>query len=150
MIFVVKSASNRENNVIESMVEKVEKNNLGIYSIIIPIGLKGYLFLEAENRDAAEQVVFNVRFARGLLTKPLEYKDIERIVKPSVKDVSIDIGDTIEMVGATLKGEKARVLRVDKRKEEVVVSLLGSLVQMELTVKIDDVKVIIRGEDDDN
>jgi len=150
MIFVVKSASNRENNVIESMIERVEKRNLGVYSIISPIGLKGYLFLEAENKDAAEQVVFNIRFARGLLTKTLEYKDVERILKPSVKDVSIDIGDTIEMVGATLKGEKAKVLRVDKRKEEVVVSLLGSLVQMELTVKIDDVKVIRKGEDDDN
>ena len=41
---------------------------------------------------------------------------------------------------------KAKVVRIDKQKEEVVVSLLGAVVPLPVTVKIDNVKVIRRDE----
>ena len=63
-----------------------------------------------------------------------------------VEDTLLGVGDVIEMIGSTLKGEKAKVLRIDKQKEEVVVSLFGAVVPLPVTVKIDDVKVIRREE----
>ena len=54
------------------------------------------------------------------------------------------------MIGATLKGEKAKVLRIDKQKEEVVVSLLGAAVPLPVTVKVDNVKVIRREGEEEN
>ena len=63
--------------------------------------------------------------------------------------VSIKEGDIVEMIGATFKGEKAKVLRVDKQKEEVIVSLLGAAVSFPVTVKIDNVKVIRREDMED-
>ena len=41
--------------------------------------------------------------------------------------------------------------RIDKQKEEIVVSLLGAAVQFPVTVKLDNVKVIRReeGEEDE-
>jgi hypothetical protein len=46
-----------------------------------------------------------------------------------------------------LKGEKAKVLRVDKQKEEVVVSLLGAVVPLPVAIKLDNVKVVRREDD---
>jgi transcription termination/antitermination protein NusG len=71
------------------------------------------------------------------------------MVQPTVESVSIKEGDIVEMIGSTLKGEKAKVLRIDKQKEEVVVSLFGAVVPLPVTVKIDNIKVI-RREDAEN
>jgi len=73
------------------------------------------------------------------------------MVQPTIESVSIKEGDIVEMIGSTLKGEKAKVLRIDKQKEEVVVSLFGAVVPLPVTVKIDNVKVIRREDlEDDN
>ena len=66
------------------------------------------------------------------------------MIEPSVEDVSIKEGDIVEIIGSTLKGEKAKVIRIDKQKEEVVVSLLGAVVPLPVTVKIDNIKVVRR------
>ena len=150
MIFVAKITSNKEESILESISDRVRKKGLNVYSLISPHGLKGYLFVEAESRDAAEKAIYNIRFVKGLLSRAVEYKDIENILKPSMTNVSINKGDIVEMIGSTLKGEKAKVLRVDKQKEEVTVSLLGSLVQMQLKLKIDDVKVIRREKENED
>ena len=71
------------------------------------------------------------------------------MVQPTIESVSIKEGDIVEMIGSTLKGEKAKVLRIDKQKEEVVVSLFGAVVPLPVTVKIDNIKVI-RREDAEN
>lgn len=59
--------------------------------------------------------------------------------------------DIVEMIAKPFKKEKAKVVRIDKQKGEVVVSLLGAVVPFSATVKIDNVKVIRReeGNEDD-
>jgi transcriptional antiterminator NusG len=61
-------------------------------------------------------------------------------------EVTMKEGDIVEIIGSTLKGEKAKVLRIDKQKEEVTVSLLGAVVPLPVTLKLDNVKVIMREE----
>ena len=51
------------------------------------------------------------------------------------------------MIAEPFKKEKANVLRIDKQKEEVVVSLLGAVVPLPVTVKLDNVKVIRREDE---
>ena len=71
------------------------------------------------------------------------------MVEPTATTISIKDGDIVEIIGSTLKGEKAKVLRIDKQKEEVTVSLLGAVVPLPVTIKLDNVKVIRRdGEDE--
>jgi transcriptional antiterminator NusG len=48
------------------------------------------------------------------------------------------------MIAEPFKKEKAKVIRIDKQKEEVVVSLLGAVVPLPVTVKLDNVRVIRR------
>jgi len=132
------------------IADRAKKKNLNVYSVLRPHGLRGYIFLEAEDRESAEEAVFNLPYVKGIIGKTIEYAEIQGMVQPTIETVSIKEGDIVEMIGTTLKGEKAKVLRIDKQKEEVVVSLFGAVVPLPVTVKIDNVKVIRREEEEEN
>jgi len=150
MIFIIKVTTNKEERALDMIAEKVQKKNLNVYSVSRPHGLRGYILLEAEDRDSAEESVFNLPYIKGIVGKTISYDEIKAMVEPSASTITIKEGDIIEIIGATLKGEKAKVLRIDKQKEEVVVSLLGAVVPLPVTVKIDNVKVIRREEGEEN
>ena len=127
--------------------ERAEKKNIKVYSISRPHGLRGYVLLEAEDRDSAEEAVFNLPYVKGIIGKTLNYEEIENMIKPSVDAISIQEGDLVEIIAEPFKKEKAKVLRINKQKEEVVISLLGAVVPLPVTVKLDNVKVIRRGSE---
>ena len=146
MIFIIKVTTNKEERAVDMISEKAQKKNLNVHSVSRPHGLRGYILLEAEDRDSAEEAVFNLPYIKGIIGKTISYEEIKGMVEPSISTITIKEGDIVEMIGATLKGEKAKVLRIDKQKEEVVVSLLGAVVPLPVTVKLDNVKVIRREE----
>ncbi|MBI2043458.1 transcription elongation factor Spt5 [Candidatus Pacearchaeota archaeon] len=150
MIFIIKVITNKEDRAIEMVADRAEKKNLNVFSVSRPHGLRGYILLEAEDRESAEEAVFNLPYIKGIIGKTISYEEIKNMVEPSMTTISIKEGDIVEMIGATFKGEKAKVLRVDKQKEEVVVSLLGAAVSFPVTVKIDNVKVIRREDEEEN
>ena len=143
-IFIIKVTTNKEESTIDLIADRVKKKELNVYSVLHPHGLRGYIILEAEDKDSAEEAVFNLPYVKGIVGKTITYEEIKNMVEPSVETISIKEGDIVEMIGQTLKGEKAKVLRVDKQKEEVVVSLLGAVVPLPVTMKIDNVRVIRR------
>jgi|SRR3989344_1575704 len=147
MIFIVKVTTNKEDNVVEAISERVLKKNLTVFSVIRPHGLKGYIILEALDRDSAEEAAFNLPYVKGIIRKTVTYDEIKNMLEPKVEDYNIKEGDIVEMIGQTFKGEKAKVVRIDKAKGEVIVSLLGASVPIPVTVKISNVKVIRREED---
>jgi len=149
MIFIIKVTTNKEERAVDMVADRAEKKNLNVYSVLRPHGLRGYIFLESEDRESAEEAVFNLPYVKGIIGKTIEYSEIQGMVQPTMESVSIKEGDIVEMIGSTLKGEKAKVLRIDKQKEEVVVSLFGAVVPLPVTVKIDNIKVIRReGEEE--
>jgi len=150
MIFIIKVTTNKEENALDLISERVKKKNLNVYSILRPHGMRGYIMLEAEEREFAEEAVFNLPYVKGIVGKTIEYAEIENMIKPSLETISIQEGDIVEMISEPFKKEKAKVTRVDKQKGEVVVILLGAVVPLPVTVKIDNVKVIRRDEGEDN
>jgi len=149
MIFIIKVQTNKEENAAELIAEKALKKNIAVYSVTKAHGVKGYIFLEAEGRDSAEESVYNLPYIKGIIGKTIAYDEIKAMVEPTATTISIKENDIVEIIGATLKGEKAKVLRIDKQKEEVTVSLLGAVVPLPVTIKIDNVKVIRRDEGDE-
>jgi len=147
MIFIIKVTTNKEDKCVENIAERVNKKNLNVYSVLRPHGLRGYILLEAEDRESAEESVYNLQYVKGIIGKTLGYDEIKNMVESSAVSITIKEGDIVEIIGSTLKGEKAKVLRIDKQKEEIVVSLLGSVIPLPVTLKIDNVKVIRREED---
>jgi len=147
MIFIIKVTTNKEEKAVDMIAERAEKKGIDIYAVLRPHGLRGYVLVEAENRESAEEAVFNLPYVKGIIGKTIGYNEIKNMVEPSVTTISIKEGDIVEIIGSTLKGEKAKVIRIDKQKEEVVVNLLGAVVQLPVTLKIDNVKVIRREEE---
>src|SRR3989344_5316911 len=57
MIFIIKVTTNKEEKATEMVSEKAEKKNLNVFSVSRPHGLRGYIFLEAEDRESAEELL---------------------------------------------------------------------------------------------
>ena len=150
MIFIIKVTTNKEERAVDMISERAEKKQLNVFSVSRPHGLRGYVLLEAEDRESAEESVFNLPYVKGIVGKTISYEEIKNMVEPTVTNVLIKEGDIVEMIGTTFKGEKAKVLRIDKQKEEVVVSLLGAAVSFPVTVKIDNIKVIRREDEEED
>ena len=149
MIFIIKVTTNKEERAADMIAERAEKKNLRVYSVSRPHGLRGYVLLEAEDRESAEESVFNLPYVKGIIGKTINYEEIKNMVEPSVTTISIKEGDIVEIIAEPFKKEKAKVLRIDKQKEEVVVSLLGAVVPLPVTIKIDNVRVIRREENEE-
>ncbi len=146
MIFVIKVTTNKEERAVEMIAERAQKKNLNVFSVLRPHGLRGYILLEAEDRESAEEASFDLPYVKGIISKTITYDEIKNMIEPSVTTISIKEGDIVEMIAEPFKKEKAKVIRIDKQKEEVVVSLLGAVVPLPVTVKLDNVKVIRREE----
>jgi len=146
VIFIIKVTTNKEERAVDMISDRIKKKNLDVFSVSRPHGLRGYVLLEAENRDSAEEAVFNLPYVKGIIGKTIGYEEIKNMVEPSATTITIKEGDIVEMIAEPFKKEKAKVIRIDKQKEEVVVSLLGAVVPLPVTVKLDNVKVIRREE----
>ena len=149
MIFIIKVTTNKEERAVEMISEKAEKKNLNVYSVASPSGWRGYILLEAEDRESAEEAVFNLPYINGIIGKTIPYEEVQSAMEPSVATISIQEGDIVELISEPFKKEKAKVIRIDKQKEEVVVSLLGAVVPLPVTVKLDNVKVIRRDSEEE-
>ena len=148
MIFIIKVTTNKEEMAVDMIAERTEKKSLNVYSVSRPHGLRGYVLLEAEDRESAEEAVFNLPYVKGIIGKTISYEEVKNMIEPSVEVVSIKEGDIVEIISEPFKKEKAKVLRIDKQKEEVVVSLLGAVVPLPVTIKIDNVKVVRREDEE--
>jgi transcriptional antiterminator NusG len=147
-IFVIKVTTNKEERALEMISDKVKKKTLQVYSLTRPHGLRGYIFLEALDRETAEEAAFNLPYVKGIIGKTLTYEEIKNMLTPNLEEIKIDKGDIVEIIGEPFKKEKAKVVRVDKTKGELVVSLLNAVVPIPVTVRIDNVRVLRREEDE--
>ncbi len=150
VIFVVKVTTNKEEKALELVAEKVNKKKIGVYAVARPHGLRGYIFLEAPDREHAEEAVFNLPYVKGIIPKVISYDEVKSMLEPVAADVKIEKNDIVEIIAEPFKKEKAKVVRVDKGKGEAVVSLLGAAVPIPVTVKIDNLRVIRREDEEVN
>ncbi len=150
VIFALRTTANREDQVFDFVSSNAEKKGLEVYSVIRPHGMRGYIFVEALDRQNAEEAYSGVPYARGLLSKPVSYEEIEHMLEQIRKEINILKGDIVEIISGPFKREKAKVARIDQQKDEVVVELLESAVPIPITVRLDAVKVIRReGEEEE-
>ena len=147
MIFVIKVTTNKEERVADMIATQILKKKLNVYALARPKGLRGYILLEAADRDSAEEACFNLPYVKGIIGKTVDYEEVKNMIEPKITVVNIEKDDIVEILSDTFKKEKAKVIRIDKQKGEVVVSLLGAVVQIPVTLKIENVKVIRRSTD---
>ncbi len=145
-IYIVKVTTNKEDKALEMIADKVKKKKIDIYAIARPHGLRGYIFLESPDHKHAEDAVFNLPYVKGIIGETVTYDKVKQMLEPVAADIKIEKNDIIEIISEPFKNEKAKVVRVDKPKNECVVSLLGAAVPIPVTVKLDNIRVIRREE----
>ena len=148
-IFTLRTTANREDQVLDFIAANIEKKGLHVYSLFRPHGLRGYIFLEARSKADAEEACVGVPYARGILQGTVDYSEVEPMLEQAKVSVDIRKNDIVEVIAGPFKREKARVVRIDETKEDVVVELLEAAVPIPITVKLDSVKVIRREDEEE-
>lgn len=143
-VFVLRTTANREEQVLDFVSSNVQKKKLDVYAVFHPHGMRGYVFLEAKDRQSAEEAYIGIPYAKGLLKTPVQYSEIEGMLEQVKIKVNIQKNDIVEIIAGPFKHEKAKVVRIDLQKEEVVLELLETAIPIPLTLRLDAVKVIRR------
>src|SRR3989338_3088114 len=150
-IFSVRTTANREEQVVDFLAANAKKKGFEVYSVLKPHGMRSYIFIETPSLAEAEQAVFEVPYARGVLPRPIPYEEIEHMVEVvAKKEINIQKGDIAEIISGPFKREKCKITKFDKEKEDVVVELLEAAVPIPITLKMDALKVIRRDDEDED
>lgn len=145
-ILAVKTSIGHEKSVADSIASRAKREDSGIYSVLSPPTLRGYVLVESINPDRLEQIVKGIRRARGLVKGETTFKEINHFLTPKPLVSGVMEGDIVELVAGPFKGEKARVQHIDESKEEITVELFESMVPIPVTVRGDHVRVLEKEE----
>ena len=164
MIYVVKVTANQERIVAEmSYNEAMSKREDGIkegrevYGILYTTGLKAYVLVEADSPGTIEDLARNIPKTRGLLRKrkddvssagTISIKELEHTLMPTPIVEDVNKGDLIELIAGPFRGEKARVAKIDKTKNEITVELIEAAVPIPVVVRGDDIKILKKEKDE--
>ncbi len=141
-IVALKASIGHEKNVADDVGSKAKSGKSGIYAILSPANLRGYVLIEGMNTDELREAVRGVRRARGLVDGETSFADIDHFLTPKPLVSGIQEGDVVELIAGPFKGEKARVKQIDETKEEITVELFEAMVPIPVTVRGDHVRVL--------
>ncbi len=145
--FAVKTTANQERVVANLMEMAVRKHNLGVYSILAPKELRGYIIVEADSTEDLLKAIRGLPHVKGIVRGEINFAEIEHFLTPKKAAEQIKEGYTVEIVSGPFKGELAIVKRVDEAKNEITVELLEAVVPIPVTVKADHVRVVDKREE---
>jgi transcriptional antiterminator NusG len=145
-MIAVKTSIGHERAVADAVFARAKVRDIGIFAILVPVNLRGYMLVESMNPDRLEEVVRGIRRARGIVKpegeKAIRFEDIELYLAPKPVVSGIMEGDIVELMAGPFKGEKARVMKIDETKEEVTVELFEAMVRIPVTVPGTSVRVL--------
>lgn len=142
MYFVVKVTSGQEKVAVSMLQNKATKTDLPIYSIVLVEGMKGYVIIEVEDEVSCRQFITRERNIKGILGKPLSAEEINKLIEVKSYVPEIEKDDVVEFINGDLRGYKAKVIKVDERKDEITVEIMDAVVRIPITVKTSVARVI--------
>lgn len=142
----VKTSIGYERTVADAIASRAPSADAGIYSVLSPATMRGYIFVEVMNAEKLQQMVKGIRRARGLVRGDTALDEIEHFLEPKPLVSGIMEGNIVELTSGPFKGEKARVQHIDEAKEEITVELFEAMVPIPVTVRGDSVRVLEKEE----
>lgn len=142
MIFTLKVTLNQERNISEMLFQKILKKRIKLGAILVPDTMRGYLFVEAEDKGAVEEAIAGMRHVKSILPGVVQFSEVEHFLEAKPTVSGIDKGDIIEVIAGPFKGERAKVVRTDEDKEELTIELVEGIVPIPITVGGDYVRLV--------
>lgn len=113
-----------------------------VKAILVPETLRGYVFLETLEFRDVELAISGVPHVRGRVSGKVSFEEIDRFLVPKPAAEGISIDDVVEIISGPFKGERAKVVRVDTAKEELILELLDSPHTIPIKVHADFAKIV--------
>lgn len=148
MIYTIRTTSGREGIVIDLLTTKIAGQGIDVKCVFHPAELKGYVFIEGD-LNSVHKAIQGLMHARGVIEKPIKLEEIQHFLEYRKKRVTIDIGDTVEIVGGPFKGEKGKINRIDPAKDEITIELLEASMPIPVTIATEFVKILKKIKSDD-
>lgn len=141
-MLAVKTSIGHEKTVADAIASRAKPKPVGVFAILSPATIRGYVFVEAMNTDGLRDLVKGVRRTRGIVKGETSFAEIEHFLTPKPIVSGIVEGDIVELIAGPFKGEKARVQQIDEAKEEITVELFEAMVPIPVTIRGDHVRVL--------
>jgi transcriptional antiterminator NusG len=141
-MLAVKTSIGHEKAVADSIASRAKPKPSGVFAILSPATIRGYVFVEAMNTDSLRDLVKGVRRTRGIVKGETTFAEVEHFLTPKPIVSGIVVGDIVELIAGPFKGEKARVQQIDENKEEITVELFEAMVPIPVTIRGDHVRVL--------
>lgn len=142
-IYTVRTTSGREGIVVDMVDNNLKTKEIDIKSIAHTGELKGYIFIEG-NEGEVRKAIQGIMHVKGLIEKPVKLEEIQHFFETKKTKVTVSDGDIVEIIGGPFKGEKGKIQRIDKVKDEVTVELLEASIPIPVTISIELVKLVKR------
>ncbi|MFW9787806.1 MAG: transcription elongation factor Spt5 [Candidatus Thorarchaeota archaeon] len=128
--------------------ELVSTNQLlgRVKAILVPETLRGYVFIETTEFRDVEIAISGVPHVRGRVGGKVSLEEIDKFLAPPPAAEGISEDDVVEIISGPFKGERAKVVRVDAGKEELILELLDSPYTIPVRVHADFAKIVERAE----
>ncbi|MBN2330852.1 MAG: transcription elongation factor Spt5 [Candidatus Aenigmarchaeota archaeon] len=141
MIYTLRTTSGREDIVMDMISSRVKAEKLDVKAVIHPAELKGYIFIEGGTADIHKSLR-GVMHTKGLIETPVRMIDIQHFLETKTAEIKISEEDVVEIVGGPFKGERGKITRIDKTKNEVTIELLEASIPIPVTIAMEFIKII--------
>jgi len=149
-IYALKTSAGQERNVARLLARKASESGIGISAIIVPESLKGYVLAESSTKIDMQNPALKIPHLRGVVEGKgavnngniITFDEVKKFLKPEPIISSIKKGSIVELISGPFKGERAKVVRIDESREEVVLELIEAAVPIPVTVKADQIRII--------
>ncbi|MFP4402019.1 MAG: transcription elongation factor Spt5 [Candidatus Nanoarchaeia archaeon] len=141
--FVVRSTPNREDKFLDAIYKYLsKKENTGIYAVMKPEMVKGYIFVEGEDMTKVVDAFRNIPNSKGVIRTPISFDEIAKYFDKESQRVVVNQRDIVEVIAGPFKGDQGKVTRVVPGKDEIIIEPINSPVPIPITLSIDDIRVV--------
>lgn len=142
MFYAMRVLIGQEKSVAALLAQSVKNEDTGISAILSPESMQGYIFVESDKTLDMRHPALKVRNLRGLVEGDVDFDELKSFLNPEPAMANITKGSVVELTSGPFKGEKAKVVRIDEAKEDVVLELVEAAVPIPVTVKGDQIRLI--------
>ena len=142
MFYAMRVLIGQEKNVAALLAQSIKHEDTGISAILAPESMQGYIFVESDKMLDMRHPALRVPNLRSLVEGDVEFDELKSFLNPEPAMVNIIKGSIVELTSGPFKGEKAKVVRIDEAKEDVVLELIDAAVPIPVTVKGDQIRLI--------
>ncbi len=147
MIYALRTLVGQEKNVARLLSRNVKNSDIEVTSILVPDNLRGYILVESSSKIDMQDPAFKVPNLRGSVEGEITFEEIKNFLNPEPVIASVKKGSIVELISGPFKGERAKVVRIDESKEEVVLELIEAAIPIPVTVKGDQIRLIQKEAD---